>query len=79
VYDPNLAKQKDILLTPSKARGLLADNTSPHTREFVREMLMFPLSVKNPLVPMAGGRRARLKTSILPKKDKDRVNYGPER
>ena len=53
--------------------------------EFAREMLMFPLSVKNPEVPMqsSGGRRRRRKTansdSPVPKRDETRDITGPER
>jgi hypothetical protein len=53
--------------------------------EFAREMLMFPLSVKNPGVPMqsgGGGRRRRRKSandSPVPTKDSSRDKTGPER
>ena len=52
--------------------------------EFAREMLMFPLSVKNPGVAMqTGGRgRRRRKSSItgpVPEKDITRDITGPER
>lgn len=64
---------------PSKARTILPDYISPKTKEFVREMLMFPLSVKNPEVPLVGGRRAKVKSSSTSKKDQNRMINGPER
>mmetsp|Transcript_16340 Transcript_16340/g.37026 ORF Transcript_16340/g.37026 Transcript_16340/m.37026 type:complete len:520 (+) Transcript_16340:99-1658(+) len=47
--------------------------------EFAREMLMFPLSVKNPGVPMASGRGAAKKSAPPPKPDTNREDDGPER
>ena len=88
MYDRALAKSKDILLTPSRAKKLLVASSSSSssslassrsTKEFVREMLMFPLSCKNPEVPLVGGRRSRVRPSALPKKDKNRAEIGPER
>lgn len=80
VFDPVTARQRDVLLTPSRARALLPTSTSPATREFVREMLMFPLSVKNPVVPVVGGRRSKTaKRSSMPKRSDKRESSGPER
>ena len=45
--------------------------------EWAREMLMFPLSVKNPEVPMAGGGRRR--RAGPPSRDPDQDTLGPER
>jgi hypothetical protein len=48
--------------------------------EFAREMMMFPLSIKNPEVPMASGRAApRKKVTIPQAKDQTRHLTGPER
>ena len=61
-------------MTPSQAKSLSRQS------EFSREMLMFPLSVKNPAVPMAArataGRLTRPKS--LPDPDL-RQRTGPER
>lgn len=45
--------------------------------EFAREMLMLPLSVKSPFVRMGAGRPR--KGPAPPKRDKERLNFGPER
>jgi hypothetical protein len=45
--------------------------------EFAREMLMFPLSIKNPAVPLMSGRSRR--RGGPPKKDPNRESFGPER
>ena len=47
--------------------------------EFAREMLMFPLSVKNPDVAMNGNRRKRKGSKSILKKDPMREEFGPER
>ena len=85
-YDPKLAKAKDILVKPTLARSILKEQLSNKkvfnnfTRtdsEFAREMLMFPLSIKNPAVPLLSAK-GRRKVSV-PKKDVTRKETGPER
>jgi len=73
-YKSSLAQHPDISISPSKARFLAKSSAD---KEFAREMLMLPLSVKNPAVPMAS-KRSR-KRSGPPAKDYDRPNTGPER
>lgn len=47
--------------------------------EFAREMLMFPLSIKNPGVPLMGSGRRRKGADGPPKKDVNRERLGPDR
>ena len=47
--------------------------------EFAREMLMFPLSIKNPAVPLMASRSTKRKNSAPPKRDMTRLTLGPER
>lgn len=86
VYDSNIAKSGDILVKPSLARGILKQQLEENSHygsltkrdsEFAREMLMFPLSIKNPgvrLISAKGRRRV-----VAPKKDTTRADLGPER
>ena len=75
-FDPKLAKSTSVTtISPSEARSVLkrkADSASlgwmdrartKEESEFAREMLMFPLSIKNPEVPLATGR-AKKQSSI---------------
>jgi len=52
---------------------------SARDSEFAREMLMFPLSIKNPDVPLMAGRSAKKANTVPPKKDPARAALGPER
>lgn len=52
-YNPQLASCPDVTVSPSLARHLA---TTPAAREFAREMLMLPLSIKNPSIPMTAKR-----------------------
>jgi len=71
--------------SPPTGLGVLAARAelraSRQDSEFAREMLMFPLSVKNPGVPMAAGRSGSRKASSggAPKKNTQRMVLGPER
>jgi hypothetical protein len=89
-YDEGLANSDGVTVSPVVARQALVskhDNdvslsASAKRRvakdsEFAREMLMFPLSIKNPDVPLMGGRRQ--KKSGPPTKDLTRDETGPER
>ena len=89
-YDEDLANSDDVTVQPVAARQALVnkhnnDNTLSSSAkhrvakdsEFAREMLMFPLSIKNPDVPLMGGRRQ--KKSGPPTKDVTREETGPER
>lgn len=81
-------------LAPSRLLGLAGSGRLQQCHEqseFAREMLMFPLSIKNPAVAMAAGRRSgrRRKRSGpasrsvggggAPQKDSTRSSLGPER
>ena len=47
--------------------------------EFAREMLMLPLSIKNPSVPLMAGRAKKRSSVAAAKLDPNRVLLGPER
>ena len=75
IYDPDVASQyTDFTTKPSQAR-FLAKN--PTQKEFAREMLMLPLSVKNPYVPLVGKRSKKI--TKPPRKDGTWHLTGPER
>ena len=89
-YDEGLANSDGVTVSPVVARQALVskhDNDASLSAsakrrvakdsEFAREMLMFPLSIKNPDVPLMGGRRQ--KKSGPPTKDLTRDETGPER
>ena len=89
-YDEDLANSNDVTVQPLAARQALVNkynndnalsSSAKHRvatdSEFAREMLMFPLSIKNPDVPLMGGRRQ--KKSGPPTKDMARDETGPER
>jgi hypothetical protein len=85
LYNPNVTLRaiSNTLVSAPVARAVLKSTESNRgsriraRSEFAREMLMFPLSVKNPDVPFALGR-AKKKTGP-PKPDTPRVETGPER
>jgi hypothetical protein len=60
-------------------RGSWRRTLTPADSEFAREMLMFPLSIKNPSVPLMAGRNAKKANSSPPQKDPTRATLGPER
>ena len=74
IYNPSLEKYSDLSVDPLTARNI-AD--TPSKKEFAREMLMFPLSIKNPSVPISSKRNK--KRSSPPQKDTKRAETGPER
>lgn len=73
-YMPSLTQYPEVAVSPSTARFLA---NSAADKEFAREMLMLPLSIKNPSVPMSS-KRSR-KRSAPPQKDHNRALNGPER
>ena len=52
-YDAEHASYPDMTVRPSVARDIA---TTSAAKEFAREMLMFPLSVKSPYIPMVAKR-----------------------
>lgn len=87
-YDPEQAKAKDISVNPKVARAMLESafktsgqnrigKFSKHDSEFAREMLMFPLSIKNPGVSLVSSRSKR--KTAPPMKNIHRDVEGPER
>lgn len=91
-YDPKLANVKSVVsISPSKARSALkkkAESASlgwvegAHVKEqseFAREMLMFPLSVKNPEVPLATGRGKKQSSIDSARQGEDDFELGPQR
>lgn len=95
VYSKEAAYEEDNqeLLSPSQYRKILLDmeNNIPtemsrsdraklkKKSEFAREMLMFPLSVKNPEVPLAAGRAKKKSSVEAAQVDPERIAFGPER
>lgn len=65
--------------SPFSRRGMWGRTLTPADSEFAREMMMFPLSIKNPAVPLMAGRSAKRANSAPPKKDFTRATLGPER
>eukprot|EP01041_Mallomonas_annulata_P012865 gene12865-27132_t len=94
LFDETVAKyQDDLLIHPRRARPLLVAQAlsvengqkakakvKKTDMEFAREMLMFPLSLKDPAVPLMGGR-ARRSRGIQQAMELERENalHGPER
>lgn len=85
-YEEDLSNIKDVLVKPVLAREILKEELKKSKRfgklrskdsEFAREMLMFPLSIKNPNVALMGSRSR--KRASPPKKDLSRASEGPER
>ena len=75
VYDPNIASQyTDLTVKPIQAK--FSAKTSAQ-KEFAREMLMLPLSVKSPYVPLMGKRSRKI--TKPPRKDSTWHLTGPER
>ena len=75
IYDPELASSKTgLTVKPSQARFLAK---TPAQKEFAREMLMLPLSIKNPYVPLMGKRSKKINKP--PRKDGTWHLTGPER
>lgn len=90
VFEKSLVDSKDVLVHPDLARPTLVEQAKVDSfaqkygrrnlqsdSEFAREMLMFPLSIKNPSVPLMSGRSRR--RGGPPKKDATRESSGPER
>ena len=73
-FDPELSKAPDPWVSANMARGLAS---SPEQKEFAREMLMLPLSVKNPYTPLMGKRSKKILKP--PRKDGTYHLTGPER
>jgi hypothetical protein len=76
MYDEKLARSGIELSSPEQVQAACAADDK-RGKEFAREMLMFPLSVKNPDVPLMGGRSRRQKEP--PQLDHQRDKSGPER
>jgi len=90
IFENSLVDSKDVSVHPDLARPILVEqskvdsyvktygrNKIKSDSEFAREMLMFPLSIKNPSVPLMSGRSRR--RGGPPKKDTNRESLGPER
>ena len=88
IYEKSLIDSKDVSVHPSIARPILVEqskvdsfvkkygrNKIKSDSEFAREMVMFPLSIKNPSVPLMSGRSRR--RGGPPKKDNTRDKLGP--
>jgi len=75
-FKPSPTNNKLPLSNPSKILKRVS-GLSSDLKEFAREMLMFPLSVKNPNVRLMGGR-SRDKAPPVPE-NKNREQNGPER
>ena len=65
--------------SPFSRRGSWKRTLTPADSEFTREMLMFPLSIKNPSVPLMAGRNVKKANAAPPQKDPTRALLGPER
>jgi len=90
-YDQGIADAKSASVPPSLARAVLKRNEaaagqsrleSRHNRrqsEFAREMLMFPLSIKNPEVPLAAGKTKKPSSIEQARGDARMQSLGPER
>jgi hypothetical protein len=89
-FDEGLAKTEINSVNPSQARARLQDTIksgplsifqrikAKRESSFAREMLMFPLSIKNPDVPLSAGR-AKKQSSIETARAERMNNLGPER
>jgi hypothetical protein len=90
IFEKSLIDSKDVSVHPNLARPILLEQSKVDSfaqkygrgnlksdSEFAREMLMFPLSIKNPAVPLMSGRSRR--RGGPPKKDPNRESLGPER
>ena len=91
LFDAGLSQEEPPLIPAARARAKLVTAlqngksistlqrmAASRDSEFAREMMMFPLSVKNPDVPLMSSRSGRRKTGP-PKKDEARDRAGPER
>jgi len=90
IFEKSLVDSKEVSVHPNLARPILVEQANVNSfaqkygrgnlksdSEFAREMLMFPLSIKNPAVPLMSGRSRR--RGGPPKKDPNRESFGPER
>mmetsp|Transcript_203 Transcript_203/g.253 ORF Transcript_203/g.253 Transcript_203/m.253 type:complete len:617 (+) Transcript_203:103-1953(+) len=60
-------------------KGWFKSSLGKKESDFAREMLMFPLSIKNPGVSLMASRQTKRKASAPPKRDSTRELLGPER
>lgn len=91
VYDAGVAKAKTRMASPSHARAklkqkeksgslsLLESGRVKADSEFAREMLMFPLSIKNPDVPLSAGRSKKASSVDAARKQAVETELGPDR
>jgi hypothetical protein len=91
-FDEGIAKTATPMVNPALARAVLQSpqgqeamngkgpghKLKARDNEFAREMLMFPLSIKNPAVSLMASRGSKRKHGP-PKKDPTRATLGPER
>jgi hypothetical protein len=94
-FDEDLSRAPTPIVHPSIVRSILESpegkNATQYNKgwfrsslgkkesEFAREMLMFPLSIKNPGVSLMASRQTKRKASAPPKRDTTRELLGPER
>jgi len=91
LYDEDLAAEGEVSVSALKARALLKQKATTESHslfesrridrdaEFAREMLMLPLSIKNPAVPLMAGRSKKRSSVAAAKVDPNRITLGPER
>lgn len=91
MYDAGVAKARSPAIHPSLARAKLKQKEKSGTvsllesgrvkadSEFAREMLMFPLSVKNPDVPLSAGRSKKPSSIDAARKQVEDLELGPDR
>ena len=76
-YDPSSTNDIEESILPQELMFASDRNNNRQMKEFSREMLMLPLSIKNPEVPLMSGRSRR--RSSPPSLDTSRSQTGPER
>lgn len=91
VFDESLLASGDVSVGALRARAMLNQKQKfeshslletwkiDRDRELAREMLMFPLSIKNPSVPLSAGRSKKKSSIAAAKVDPSRITFGPER
>ena len=73
-----ISRNRFFPVLDSLKHAVLGQPSLQQDAEFAREMLMFPLFIKNPNVPMMGGQRSGQQMGP-PTKDPNRFLNGPER
>lgn len=91
MYDAGVAKARTPSIHPSLARAKLKRKEKSNSfsmlesrrikgdSEFAREMLMFPLSIKNPDVPLSAGRAKKPSSIEAARKRAEGLHLGPHR